>query len=269
MYGTTSFASFSELVRNVPIDAIVKVQYKYPSTTRRENRKVGHIVVVGPEGFQLCTCLKLVRCGLHCNHVLAALVTGLGRASELIGKSIHPGWRSSREEWSLRNSKMGDFEKANFKGGYTDEYFDGAADVGGDGGDDGLATYPTRLKNIQGKACADCVAKFMKWGSAAAAKVDGSPASVQAFQALVDVQEREFNAFMRGLGPNDGLLGLGIPPITLPKSRKETRHEDVEAQKEVVRSNRVKVPGVSKNKMSRRRNQRCRHECSVLIVGRV
>ena len=75
-----------------------------------------------------------MRCGLHCNHVLAALVTGLGRASELIGKSIHPGWRSSREEWSLWNSKMGDFEKANFKGGYTDEDFDGAADVGGDGG---------------------------------------------------------------------------------------------------------------------------------------
>lgn len=226
MYGTTSLASFSELVRYVPIDAIVKVQYKYPSTTRRENRKVGHIVVVGPEGFQLCTCLKLMRCGLHCSHVLAALVTRLGRASEFIGESIHPRWRSSRGEWSLRNTEMGDFEKATFKGGYTDDDFHGAADFGGDGGDDGQATYPNRLKNIQGKAYADYVAKFMKWASAAAAKVDGSPASVQAFQALVDVQEREFDAFVRGPGPNDGLVGLGNPPITLPKGRKETRHKD-------------------------------------------
>ena len=49
---------------------------------------------------------------------------------------------------------------------------------------------------------------------------------MQAFQALVDVQGREFNAFVRGLGPNDGLLELGTPPITLPKSKKETRRKD-------------------------------------------
>ena len=227
MYGTTSLASFAELVRNATIDTIVQVQYKYPTTTRRETqpRKVSHIVVVGPEGFQLCTCLKLMRCGLHCGHVLAALVTRLDRASDFIGESIHPRWRSSTGEWSLRNAGMGDFERAKFTGGYTNDDFEGAADCGGD---DSEVCHSNSLKNIQGKAYADYVAKFMKWASAAAAKLDGSPGSVQAFQAFVSVQEREFKAFVEGPGPEDGLVGLGNPPISLPKGRKETRHKDAQ-----------------------------------------
>lgn len=221
MYGTTSLASFSELIRNVPIDAIVKVQYKYPT----KNGKVSHIVVVGPGGFQLCTCLKLMRCGLHCSHVLAALVTRLGRACEFVGESIHPRWRSSLGDWSLRKTALGDFEHAKFRGGPTDDHLDGAIDVGGD---DGQATHSKGLKHIQAKAYADYVAKFMKWASTAAAKVDGSPASLQAFNAFVDVQEREFRAFVEGPRPNDRLAGLGNPPVSLPAGRKETRHKDAE-----------------------------------------
>ena len=92
---------------------------------------------------------------------------------------------------------------------------------------------------------------------------------MQAFQALVDVQERESNAFVRGLGPNDGLLGLGIPPITLPKSRKETRHEDGRGTEGGGKGQSSQTAGGVKKNEVRRRNQRCRHECSVLIVGRV
>ena len=181
--------------------------------------------MVGPKGFQLCTCLKLMRCGLPCSHVLAALVNQLGRASDFIAESIHSRWRASLGEWSLRNTELGDFERAKFTGGYTDDNHEGAPDFGGD---DGEGTHSNNLKHIQGKAYADYVAKFMKWASAAAAKVDGSPGSVQAFQALVAVQERELKAFVQGPGPNDGLVGLGNPPITLPKGRKETRHKDAQ-----------------------------------------
>ena len=204
----------------------MKVQYKYPSQRETLQRKAGHVVVVGPGGFQLCTCLKLMmRCGLHCSHVLAALVTRLGRASDFIGESIHPRWRSSHGEWSLRNAEMGEFDRARFMGGYTDDDFEGALALGGD---DGQPPPSNSLKNIQGKAYADYVAKFMKWASAASAKVDGSPASVQAFQAFVSVQEGDFNAFVQGPGANDGLVGLGNPPINLPKGRKETRHKDAQ-----------------------------------------
>ena len=42
MFGTTSLLSFSGLVKNIPIDAVVKVVYKYKES------KVSHSVVVGP-----------------------------------------------------------------------------------------------------------------------------------------------------------------------------------------------------------------------------
>ncbi|CAN0327056.1 unnamed protein product [Ascophyllum nodosum] len=58
MFGTTSMLSFSELVGKVSLDRVVKVVYKY------KEQKVGHIAVVGPNGFQLCTCLQLLRTGL-------------------------------------------------------------------------------------------------------------------------------------------------------------------------------------------------------------
>ena len=48
MFGTTSLVSFFGLIENVPIDAVVKVMYKY-----KESSKASHIVVIGPNGFRL------------------------------------------------------------------------------------------------------------------------------------------------------------------------------------------------------------------------
>ena len=73
MFGTTSLLSFSGLVENMPIDAVIKVMYKY-----RESN-ASHIVVIGPNGFQMCSCLQVLRCGLRCRHIVAALVTELKR----------------------------------------------------------------------------------------------------------------------------------------------------------------------------------------------
>ncbi|CAN0153493.1 unnamed protein product, partial [Ascophyllum nodosum] len=122
MFGTPSLLSFSELVGNVPPDGVVKVVYKY------KERKVGHIVVVGPNGFQLCTCLQLLRTGLQCRHVVAALVTELKRASEFTGASIHPRWRSSLDLWSIASAGLSAFdghERGPYRGGFTDD-FEGA-----------------------------------------------------------------------------------------------------------------------------------------------
>ena len=48
MFGITSLLSFFGLIGNVPTDAVVKVMYKY-----QESSKASHIVVIGPNGFQL------------------------------------------------------------------------------------------------------------------------------------------------------------------------------------------------------------------------
>ena len=60
MFSTTSLLSFSGLVEHVPIDAMVKVVNKYKES------KISHFVVIGPNGFQLCSCLQALRCGLPC-----------------------------------------------------------------------------------------------------------------------------------------------------------------------------------------------------------
>ena len=52
MFGTTPLLSFSGLVENVPIDAVVKVMYKYKESN------ASHLVVIGPNGFQMCRCLQ-------------------------------------------------------------------------------------------------------------------------------------------------------------------------------------------------------------------
>ena len=85
MFGTTLLLSFSGLVENVPIDAVVKVMYKYKESN------ASHLVVIGPNRLQMSSCLQLLRCELPCRHTVATLVTELKRADEFKGESIHPG----------------------------------------------------------------------------------------------------------------------------------------------------------------------------------
>ena len=103
MFGTTSLLSFSGLVENVPIDAMVKVMCKYKESN------ASHIVVIGSNGFQMCSCLQVLRCGLPCRPTVAALVTELKRADEFRGDSIHPRWRSSVKPWSIEGVGLSDF----------------------------------------------------------------------------------------------------------------------------------------------------------------
>ena len=84
MFGITLLLPFPGLVENVPIDAVVKVMCKY------EESNASHLVVIGPNGFQMCSCLQLLRCELPCRHTVATLVTELKWADEFKGESIHP-----------------------------------------------------------------------------------------------------------------------------------------------------------------------------------
>ena len=114
MFGTTSSLSFSGLVENVPIDAVVKVMYKYKESN------ASHLVVIGPNGFQICSCLQVLRRGLPCRRTVAALVTELKRADEFKGESIHPRRRSSIQPWSIEGvglSDMNDHKRGPYSGG--------------------------------------------------------------------------------------------------------------------------------------------------------
>ena len=103
MWGTTSTGSFVELVSNVDIDCVVHAQRKFTE------RPAAH-VVVGPDGFHLCTYLKLLSCGLQWSHNVGALVTELGRGHELLSECIHPRWRTSCESWTLYSANLNDFD---------------------------------------------------------------------------------------------------------------------------------------------------------------
>ena len=88
MLGTASLLSFSGLLQNMPIDSIVKVVYKYLKS------KGSHIVVIGSSGFQLCSFLQALMCGLPCRYIEAAFVTELKRTEDFQEESIHPHCRS-------------------------------------------------------------------------------------------------------------------------------------------------------------------------------
>ena len=85
MFGTTSLLLFSGLVESVPIDAVVKVMYIYKESN------ASHIVVIGPNGFQMCSGLQVLRCGLPYRHTVAALVTEPKRHMNLKGSPFTPG----------------------------------------------------------------------------------------------------------------------------------------------------------------------------------
>eukprot|EP00904_Undaria_pinnatifida_P001742 jgi/Undpi1/11569/HiC_scaffold_30.g13866.m1 len=217
MWGTTSLGSFVEVVRNVKIDCVVHVVYKYT------DRPVGHIVVVGPDGFQLCTCLRLMRCGLHCSHTLAALVTKLGRAEEFLGESIHPRWRTSLEPWSLYSAGLSPFdghERGTYTDGFTGDYGDMDLEDSQDGPAGGAVSIP------RGRFYADFFARVTKLVSAASDNYDGTPASYARYIELFDRFGRDVNATIMAPVVADGVTGLGNPPLPVSKTRKETRHKD-------------------------------------------
>ena len=93
----------------MPIDAVVKVMYKYKESN------ASHLVVIAPNGFQMCSCLQLLRCGLSCRHTVATLVTELKRADGFKGEFIHLRWRSSIEGVGL--SDFNGHERGPYSGG--------------------------------------------------------------------------------------------------------------------------------------------------------
>lgn len=220
MFGTTSLTSFCQLLEGVQIDSVVKVLYKH-----KPGRKVGHIVVVGPGGFQLCTCLQLMRRGLQCRHVLAALVTQLNRGEEFRGESIHPRWRMSTASWSLDEAGLSDFDEngsRSYEGGFTGDWC-GPDDVGDSTGEDA----PDRILSVmKGRAyanmmevCTRAVRKF----------VDNMTKNTrESEQSMFGEMSRSVDAWARRDENSNAEPWSGIrdPPLQVTKSKKQTRTKD-------------------------------------------
>lgn len=228
MYGTASLLSFSQLVRGVPLDGIVRVTYKYSKKKKQNNKtkKVSHIVVVGPGGVVLCSCLQLLRSGLHCCHSLAALVTSLDRADDFVGDSIHPRWRRSGGVWSVHSAKLTDFdghERGVYRGATDDiEGMDSGCADDVDGG-----TINSSISVIRGKIYADFMARAAKWAAAMSENYDGSQQSYKAAQEFLDRSDRDVKAYVTNSTSDNGGLGvMGNPPVHQYKTRKESWHKD-------------------------------------------
>ena len=219
MWGTTSMGSFVELVSNVKIDCVVRAVNKYT------DRPAAHIVVVGPDRF---TCLKLMRCGLHCSHTLGSLVTTLRRGDDFLGESIHPRWRTSCEPWKLHSANLNAFdgrERGTYTDGFTGDVEDMNLEMGlNDSQDDPADRGTVSLR--RGRLHADCVARAMKWASVLSDHFDGSSASYTQATQLFDRFDRDVTATVTAPAPSGGVTGLGNPPLSVSKSRKDTRHKD-------------------------------------------
>lgn len=63
-FGATPLPAFDELVEHRELSALEKVEFRYEQGS-------AHTVVVESCGFQLCTCLQVLRSGLPCRHIQA------------------------------------------------------------------------------------------------------------------------------------------------------------------------------------------------------
>lgn len=88
-----SIKFFAELLRDQVVDRLVRVTNMYGSQTQ-----YCHLVALGPDGFFLCTCLRILTDGLGCRHALRALKDGdVG----FTGASIANRWRDGTAEWTM------------------------------------------------------------------------------------------------------------------------------------------------------------------------
>jgi len=219
-FGATSLPAFHQLVEHVQLTAVVKVVFRYQDES-------AHIVVVGPDGFQLCTCLQVLRCGLPCRHVLVALFTRLQRALEFNGDCIHPRWRSSGDEWSIHRADLSVFdghERGTYDGDFTDDF----------GGiymqDDNHVKRSALGAVIKGKLSANMMETCV---AAVRSVIDhfdqNRPNYYNAGMEVAARFARDAQAFVRGpllSRDPDNISGILNPPDSSVRSKKESRYLD-------------------------------------------
>lgn len=221
MFGATSLLDFARLIGDAKIDTVVKVLYTSMDPA------VGHIVVVGPNCFQLCSCLQILRTGLPCRHLIAVLLWCVKRPTDFSGLSLHPRWRTSTEAWSMEQAGLHELNvhgSGTPSGGVTDDCQMDCGD-GGEGGGDGTST--DLISGVRERNYANWMAQCT-----AAVKLlcDGIDAKNPGFEVgaseIIARLVRDASAHVQSKGlPLDShdSTQLSAPPILLSESRKETR----------------------------------------------
>ena len=98
MFCRTSLTSFVGMLeeRSIEISEIYSVTYNY------RVRPGCHVVVVGPGGFHLCSCLQLLQHGYPCRHFFACVQKVPRDEIDSVCKfdpyNIHPRWRGIESE---------------------------------------------------------------------------------------------------------------------------------------------------------------------------
>eukprot|EP00903_Cladosiphon_okamuranus_P021507 g19772.t1 len=106
VWARTSLEALLDIIGEIPVHVAAAVRYKLAPA------RPGHDVVLGPDGFHLCSCLKLLRHGLVCRHYFAVLVRFLDSKFKGVlldhrfnGNSVHARWRQSLngndEPWTV------------------------------------------------------------------------------------------------------------------------------------------------------------------------
>ncbi|CAN0220112.1 unnamed protein product, partial [Pylaiella littoralis] len=88
----TSVPHFAELLRDQNVTELVRI------TPFNAATEYGHLVALGPDGFFLCTCLRLLIEGLCCRHGLKAMQN---KDIGFHGACITPRWCDSGAAWTM------------------------------------------------------------------------------------------------------------------------------------------------------------------------
>lgn len=97
MYARTSLPAFCALLQGQSITEVYKITFRSGGADGR-----AHLVVTGPGGFHLCSCLHLLRTGRLCRHFLAMLADFFAMSDwQFDPACLHPRWREGEGRWSM------------------------------------------------------------------------------------------------------------------------------------------------------------------------
>ncbi|CAB1114912.1 unnamed protein product [Ectocarpus sp. CCAP 1310/34] len=97
MYARTSLPAFCALLHGQDITEVYKISFRSGGADGR-----AHLVVTGPGGFYLCSCLHLLHTGRFCRHFLAVLADFFAKGGwEFDPACLHPRWREDERPWSM------------------------------------------------------------------------------------------------------------------------------------------------------------------------
>ncbi|CAB1115131.1 unnamed protein product [Ectocarpus sp. CCAP 1310/34] len=93
----TSVAHFADLLHDQNVEELVRI------TIFNAQSEFGHLVALGPDGFFLCTCLRMLVYGLPCPHCIKALahMRGNDKVFSFNAACISPRWRDSETSWTM------------------------------------------------------------------------------------------------------------------------------------------------------------------------